>query len=466
MEMFSRDGVMSLGFLCRLVLRALPKIFAFSPTLLKKIHKVDEYVHPPLMEEATANSESPELPEDILMDIFALLEIPDLVRVGSVCSSWRAAYISLHSFGRYRRPQTPCLLYTSQADGDNVACLYSLSEKRVYKLTLPEPPIRSRYIIGSSQGWVVTADERSELHLVNPITGEQIALPSVTTIEQVKPIYDDAGVIQQYELLQYYGEEVIGDPSIHALDNLRDKLYTKAFVFSDSSTGSYIVVLIHNPIYQLSFARAGDSKWTWLPPNAEYDDCIYMDGLLYALTSMCGIDAFDLTGPTIVRKVVMDDTKYYIYEHLYMAQAPSGDVLLVSREQDVAVGDDEGEDAPERDISEIIMETRKIMLYKVDIAAKELVEINSILDHVLFLGLSQSHCLSAEEYPQLKSNHVYLTDNERGIAFRKSNCRDMCVFNLESNSIEEIVSPESWCSWPAPIWITPNLTKMCSGLNE
>ncbi|XP_062197712.1 putative F-box protein At4g22660 [Phragmites australis] len=463
MKMCNRDGVMSLGCLCRLVLQALPNFFAFFPTLLKKIHKV----HPPLMEEAMANNESPELPEDILMDIFALLEIPDLVRVGSVCSSWRAAYISLHSSGRYRRPQTPCLLYTSQADGDNVACLYSLSEKRVYKLTLPEPPIRSRYIIGSSQGWVVTADERSELHLVNPITGEQIALPSVTTIEQVKPIYDDAGVIQQYELLQYYGEEVIADPSIHALDNLRDKLYTKAFVFSDSSTGSYIVVLIHNPIYQLSFARAGDSKWTWLPPSANYDDCIYMDGLLYAVTSTCGIDAFDLTGPTIVRKVVMDDMKNYIYEHLYMAQRPSGDVLLVWREQIVTIGNDEGDDAPERDPnSDIIAETRKIMLYKVNMAAKELVEINGLHDHVLFLGHSQSLCLGAKEYPQLKANHVYLTDDIQGIALWKSSSRDIGVRNLEDNSFEEIVSPQSWCSWPAPIWITPNLTKMSSGLNE
>uniref|UniRef100_A0A0A9G1N0 KIB1-4 beta-propeller domain-containing protein n=1 Tax=Arundo donax TaxID=35708 RepID=A0A0A9G1N0_ARUDO len=86
-----------------------------------------------------------------------------------------------------------------------------------------------------------------------------------------------------------------------------------------SCMGSYIMVLIHSPIYQLSFARAGDSKWTWLPPSADYEDCIYMDGLLYAVTSTGGIDAFDLNGPTILRKVVMEDTKDYICEHLYMA---------------------------------------------------------------------------------------------------------------------------------------------------
>jgi hypothetical protein len=31
-------------------------------------------------------------------------------------------------------------------------------------------------------------------------------------------------------------------------------------------------------------------------------------------------------------------------------------------------------------------------------------------DHVLFLGYNQSLCLSAKEYPGLKANHAYFTD--------------------------------------------------------
>jgi hypothetical protein len=126
----------------------------------------------------------------------------------------------------------PCLLYTSESTEDNVACLYSLTEKRVYKLTLPEPPIRSRYLIGSSNGWLVTADDKSELHMLNPVTAEQIALPSVVTIQQVKPIFDDAGVIQEYELFHYFGEQEGSQWEItYALDELRDSLYVKAFIY-------------------------------------------------------------------------------------------------------------------------------------------------------------------------------------------------------------------------------------------
>jgi hypothetical protein len=36
------------------------------------------------------------------------------------------------------------------------------------------------------------------LHLVNPITGEQVALPSVMTIEHVKPIFDVSGIIHKH----------------------------------------------------------------------------------------------------------------------------------------------------------------------------------------------------------------------------------------------------------------------------
>jgi hypothetical protein len=51
------------------------------------------------------------------------------------------------------------------------------------------------------------------------------------------------------------------------LDELREFLHYKAFVFSETSKGSYMVVLIHNPYDQLPFAKVGDDKWwTWLSP--------------------------------------------------------------------------------------------------------------------------------------------------------------------------------------------------------
>ncbi|CAN6193087.1 unnamed protein product [Urochloa humidicola] len=35
---------------------------------------------------------APHLPEDVLLQIFAALDVPDLARAGSVCSSWHGAW--------------------------------------------------------------------------------------------------------------------------------------------------------------------------------------------------------------------------------------------------------------------------------------------------------------------------------------------------------------------------------------
>jgi hypothetical protein len=93
------------------------------------------------------------------------------------------------------------------------------------------------------------------------LTRERIPLPSVVTTEHIRPIFDDSGTILKFELVSNYtGEKVNNTPNVHARNDLREELYFKAFVFPDLSTGSYIVVLIHHPFYQLSFARAGDDK--------------------------------------------------------------------------------------------------------------------------------------------------------------------------------------------------------------
>lgn len=391
------------------------------------------------------------------MGIFATLEIPDLIRAGAVCPSWHSAYTRLRSLGYYNLPQTPCLLYTSESAGDSAACLYSLAEKRSYKLTLPEPPIRTRCLIGSSNGWLVTVDERSEMHLVNPITCEQIALPSVITIEQVNPIFDEYGVLHKYEFSWHTGLRDSNSRSIFALDKLRDKLHYKAFVFPDTSTGSYIVVLIHNSMRQLSFARVGDDKWTWLPPHEDYTDCIYKDGLLYAVSvsvsAMGELHTFDLSGPVVTMNTIISIPRQYQYEYLYIAQAPWGGLLLIWRIfEDYELEPDPG--------ASVFWNTTEFRIYEVEAGGSELKEINCLRDHVLFLGHNQSVCLSAEKYPSLKANHVYFTDDNLlwTLGF-KNNHRDMGTLNLDDNSKEELVSPQLWSNFPAPIWITPDLRK-------
>ncbi|VAH41947.1 unnamed protein product [Triticum turgidum subsp. durum] len=405
---------------------------------------------------------SRDLPQDILTDIFATLEIPDLVRAGSVCSSWRSAYSRLLLPGHYRRPQMPCLLYTSESAGESVACLYSLAEKRTYKLTLPGPPISSRHLIGSSQGLLVTVDDRSEMHLVNPITGEQIDLPSVITIEQVKPVYSDSGALHKYEFSWHSAARVYGPPSVSAPEELRSKLHHKAFVFSDDTCNGYIVVLIHNPFCQLSFARAGGDSWIWLPPHTHYDDCIYRNGLLYAVTSFGEIHAFDLSSPVVtVRMITWEPELEDQLLNTYIVQAPWGNLLQVWRLYEHC-------DLEPEPGASVFWNTGELIIYEVDASSGERTKKTSCLrDHVLFLGHNQSLCLAAQDYPALKGNHAYFTDDNvlwtKGF---KNNPRDMGILDLGNNGREELVSPQLCSNCPAPVWMTPNLRKMKLAFNE
>ncbi|KAF8731371.1 hypothetical protein HU200_016427 [Digitaria exilis] len=373
-----------------LFFRTLPELLGLPASfLLKKIQKA-------LMELEAMNATLPELPHDVLMNIFATLEIPDLVRAGAVCSSWHSAYTCLLDLGKYKQSQTPCLFYTSESAGENVAFLYSLVENRSYKLTLPEPPIRSRFLIGSSNGWLITADERSELHLVNPITGEQIALPSVVTIEHVKPVFDDLGTIHKYELSYHTAEKVYRQqPELLALHDLREELY-----------------------YKISFARAWDDKWTWLPHSTGYR------------------------------------LKPGRFKSIYIIQAPWGDLLQIWRTVDVAhEWEDEYGGSPK-------VRTLKITVYKVDMDAKKLVEMKGLPYHMLFLGHNKSLCLNAEGHPKLKSNHAYFTeDYEELTVYSKNVSRDIGVWDLENCRKKKIVS-QIWSNWPCPTWLTPNIVKM------
>jgi hypothetical protein len=362
--------------------------------------------------------------------------------------------------------QTPCLLYTSESAGGRAASLYNLVEKKSYTLTLPDPPVRSRHIIGSSYGWIITADERSELHLVNPITGEQIALPSVTTIEQVKPVFDESGDVCSYEYSWYTGKRVIADtPSIFVLSELREYLFYKAFLSSDPSMGDYVVVLIHNPRCQLSFARSGDDKWTWLPPHSHYEDCLFQGELLYASTKLGEIHEFDLGAPEVTMKIFLGKVKHIYSERIYIIQDSCGEMLQIWRSDALPRGDEEDEyDSdlePELDPESCVSNTCIVKVHKVDPALQKLVEISSLGENVLFLGHNQSVCLHAEEYPQLKANHVYFTDDDDlYIMGFKNNRRDIGVFDLKNNSSSEIVSPQLWSNWPAPVWLIPNLRRM------
>ncbi|KAF7063106.1 hypothetical protein CFC21_069636 [Triticum aestivum] len=274
------------------------------------------------------------------------------------------------------------------------------------------------------------------MHLVNPITGQQIALLSVTIIEYVKPIFDESGSVHEYEYPSHSARRAFFTPTILARCELREHFQFKAFVFHDASTGGYIVMLILRPYTHLSFARVGDDRWTLLEPHCDYQDCTYKDGLLYAASTMGEIHAFELSGPDVTMNIIKGRDEGFHPNGVHIVQAPWGGLLLVSRLMEF---EDPDKDV---DLKIPVPNTREIKLNRVDDGAKSLVKVVCLPGHVLFLGLNDSLCLSAKDYLALKGNHAYFTDNQQYNQGRKSSHRDIGVVDLGNyNSKEDIVSP-------------------------
>uniref|UniRef100_A0A0E0MCJ1 KIB1-4 beta-propeller domain-containing protein n=1 Tax=Oryza punctata TaxID=4537 RepID=A0A0E0MCJ1_ORYPU len=394
-----------------------------------------------------------------------LLPFPDLFSSAAVCASWRATFRALFGLGIYTRPQTLCLFYTSTAAGARVSELYSVAAGMSYTLPdLPDPPITERYIFGASHGWLVTADARSELHLLNPATGEQVELPSITSVEHVAAVLDGADELVRYDL-SFYGTVIprreTQPPQPYGLDELREVLYIKVVLSCDPSRcgagDDYVVMLIHNPNRQLSFARViglggGERRWHWVSnslPCAEYSDCIYHDGAFHAMILQGRIHRYTIQGSRAKLDVVFEDTLPYIADHMYVARTSSGNLLQIWR-----ITDDPTDELPE-------MHTLDFDIYKIDFDKQDILNIDTLGDDAFIVGNSYTCFLSTMDFPKLLPGCVYFNEHsEYWLMDSKDTRKDIGIYSFEDKSVQELVSPHPGLTWPNPIWIMLSFTKI------
>ncbi|TVU34152.1 hypothetical protein EJB05_15981, partial [Eragrostis curvula] len=283
-----------------------------------------------------------ELPPELLVSVLSFLEeIRDLFACAAVSRAWRAGCTSVRRLGLWP-DRGPYLVYSSADRDPGTATLHNISTGRSFHAAFPDPSFRSRFVIGSSRGWLVTADERSHLHLLSPVTGAQIALPPPGTMFGVGASFNSQGVFRAYCIhdLDVWGRCLNHrvDPQVWGPSKLRHYLYNKVILFSDPSSGDdCIVLLMHGPDEHLSFARIGDTRWTWLDAMENcscYCDFIYNDedGLFYAVRANGEIHTVDLRGPSPEVKVVYREESRVMCYAWYLVQAPWGDLLQVVRQ--------------------------------------------------------------------------------------------------------------------------------------
>ncbi|CAL4907118.1 unnamed protein product [Urochloa decumbens] len=276
------------------------------------------------------------LPEDLLLIVMGALDVPSLVRAGGACSPWRAIYAT---FRRLRLPsprQAPCLLYAREDYGPNHVAMYSPTTGETFRVPLAGPPHHRRGLTVSTAvpGWVFTTDSVGDPCLLNPLTGARASLPPVKTLDHYDTFLDGNGE-HIFPAKPEYGDM---EPSVF---RARDVVFGRVAV--SAGGGAATVLVVHPPESRLSFTRVGDERWTPLTgvgplvghDALDFDNVLYndKDGLFYAAESNGSVYTIDLDGPSpVVTRIFVAKPRTSGGNHtMYIAVAPSGDLVLVDR---------------------------------------------------------------------------------------------------------------------------------------
>ncbi|KAF0917135.1 hypothetical protein E2562_016936 [Oryza meyeriana var. granulata] len=253
-----------------------------------------------------------DLPIDILLSILQCLELPQARAFASVCTTWRAATTAagvplsstpwIMSWGNYLEEIQLC-----DRGSSAVTCnlYHPVAVDRSYGVSFPKGCFVTCF--GASHGWLILANNLSNLVLYNPVTLAMITLPPVTDFACVEAIYGIGGN------LEHYGLGTSG--ARYEANCLGIWFYQKAVLSCSPSKGQ--------------------SKWqvaSTLIGRDMYLDCVYHKGRFYAVTLHEMVEKWDLdgaNGPT--REVVVAAREgppgCILARHL--VSTPWGDLLQV-----------------------------------------------------------------------------------------------------------------------------------------
>uniref|UniRef100_A0A0D9UXE8 KIB1-4 beta-propeller domain-containing protein n=1 Tax=Leersia perrieri TaxID=77586 RepID=A0A0D9UXE8_9ORYZ len=429
--------------------------------------------------------------DDILSIIMERLEIRDLVRSGAVCATWRATSAAIRR-ARFPLPssaanQLPCLFYAAAGDKASPAVVHCPFTGESTRAAFPFAPVVAGYsTVGAGHGWIVTADEQSNLRLHNPITGAQASLPPITGIHHVDTFSSSAAApMYKYNVLMRSGP---GDDDMEPVPfgagEARDCMYNRVVLSSSPSAASDCVALLaHMEDGELSYARVGDEQWTWISPDEHpclrhssgFVDFFHDDDkkLFYALRHDGSIYTLDLNGNSpIVTRIKGKTQPRMIPAGMYILRAPWGDILVVKRWRSyvdlMETSSDQNPDEIEDNLDSIVgindeiypyleLRTTDIEVFKVDFDRRRLVKMKKFDDHALFLGYNATMCLSTKDYPMLKPNCAYITDDSpEYISNYKDSWREIGIWDMEKKTLQRFECAEDsppWLNFPSPVWI-------------
>ncbi|PIA42832.1 hypothetical protein AQUCO_02000347v1 [Aquilegia coerulea] len=366
------------------------------------------------------------LPDEIINEFAKRMNcVDDSVRFSAVCKLWQ------NSMAKIRKekhiPFGPWLMLSTYNEDQGLQTFYDISREKIVNLPLPHNKVKERRCFGSQFGWLVTIGVDLHIHLLNPLSGIQISLPSQPTFQHQYKIHVEP-------------------------EDLRHVFMTKFILSSNPSDSDQtcIVIAIHSELRRLSFAKPGDEAWTYIESSyGGYQDAIFFRGQFYAINSkgvlvICEIDAphpktIDFAFPP--EDIGIFGNRFYLIEM-------SGELLLIER-----LFSSPTENASLGDFYYI---TEAFDIYKFDFHSSSWVDLYDLGDHALFVGDNTSFSISTIDYPEFRRSCIYFTDDHREL-FENRFC-DMGICDFKEGTIEPIYLGDHVLSmFSRPMFVMPTL---------
>ncbi|KAL6194989.1 hypothetical protein ACLB2K_030611 [Fragaria x ananassa] len=354
-------------------------------------------------------------PDDIMQHILQRLSLWDRIKLRMVCKSWRS--VSMRKDHRSSPTEMPWLLLQSSHPNpinNKYISFYSLTDSKVHKLTLPRA-FRGGWIHGSTQGWLVLVKGNySKMILLDPISGAQQKLPSLTTV---------------FPHFACFKELKGSTPSQNFCDRV---VLSTSDIYSEDC-----IIAATFRVHILALCKPGDKRWRKVLQIEQSDwskflDILFSCGRLYALVFRIpgGNNEVDIADRTEIFgehklevKVVYDTSpgrphpiiRRYIRSNM-LESISKNEVLLLHHIQDICG------------------EVLTILVYKLDVETGKFHEVKHLGNQIIFLSEWGSSSLIAS-------------------AASKGNCIYFATFNrnpLKSNFATGIFYPESGRIEPIP----------------
>ncbi|XP_022923267.1 probable F-box protein At1g65740 [Cucurbita moschata] len=356
-----------------------------------------------------------------------MVSLYDYLQFSLVCKSWY--FLALHhkhqrSIIASKVPQLPMLIVPSKDGLEKQHCLYDLTTNIVRSVDFKF--CFNKRCCGSSFGWLIMRDETLGIVLFNPFSGAVIYLPPVAT-------YDDIEWIPGHIIKAILTK----DPSLYPND--------------------YMVVGIFGTYKRLCLIRANDKTWTYYypTPNIPFNDINICRDTIYATENDLDVWKVEVQNSedessSISISVKMVHTKRIRYiGTAYITESSKGELLVVLR---IFNSGEEQFETVDFEVYKLIHENEDEL--------RRAVEVKSLDGDAIFIGDSQSICVSTKEFAGCLPNRIYFTDNRyvNLVVGKLDGTQDLGVFNFEDGSFEDhYIADPAQKNLPSPMWIIPTI---------